>query len=71
MQITPRQKQLIVLLVVAAWVSYELFRVGSPKYGPNGGGLGDFTFNEAVVGSIPAILFGAILFWWFRRSSNE
>jgi hypothetical protein len=56
------RKQLIVALTVAAWIScaviYELNETGW--------GLG-----LALAKSIPALVFGAVLYVWFGRAKNQ
>ncbi|HEX8894863.1 MAG TPA: hypothetical protein VF783_16155 [Terriglobales bacterium] len=57
------KKQLIVLLCVASWISIAVYWAfeSNPKFI----GLA-FVLEVAFIYSIPALMFGAILFWWFR-----
>jgi hypothetical protein len=68
----PAKKQLVVLLIVAAWISLA----GLISYSGQSFYLG--MMSEAAVQmvlkcfvySLPAILFGVALFWWFGRQKT-
>jgi ABC-type phosphate/phosphonate transport system permease subunit len=70
-QVPTRRKQLIVLLVVAAWVSLQFLDV---EFQPS---LSSDIEKMAVqalyafVRSVPVILFGGVLFWWFGRKERD
>ena len=63
------RKQLYILLATAAWVSfiflrfYSDYRPGDPAFEASVGAL---VFG-AIAFSLPALLFAAILFWWFGK----
>ena len=71
MAIPPRKKQLVVLLIVASWMSVAFWDAIS-TYRPGEGQLNPSMLDLMMTGlvhSIPAILFGGILFWWFGKSA--
>jgi hypothetical protein len=77
---TPRQRQLIVLLIAGAWVSIAVLQISpiprwsTDEYSP-------YAFREpytveeqtlrATVYAFPAVLFGSILFWWYGGSRKK
>lgn len=72
------QKQLAVLLTAAAWISLAVY-TAYDSYGWKAGDLLDFgvafhafahTTVKMFAWSLPAILFGAIGFWWFGRKND-
>jgi hypothetical protein len=62
-QISTKRKQLIVLLVVAAWTSLMFWDASNRPDNPYHP-LGEFALR-AGLDSLPVILFGGVLFWWF------
>ena len=64
------RKQLIVLLVVAAWVSLQLASAYS-EASAKGFNLSPEELGRIVLGffaySMPVVLFGGVLFWWFGK----
>jgi hypothetical protein len=68
---TTEKKQLIVLLVVAAWVSV-CFKASVEVDALPLEGLNTTVSNiwSALADSTPAVLFGGIFFWWFGRGSK-
>jgi hypothetical protein len=64
------RKQLYILLATAAWVSLVFLRFYS-DYVPEGRDVTAPTVGALVFGaiafSLPALLFGSILLWWFGK----
>jgi hypothetical protein len=60
------RNQLFVLLAVAAWVSFFTYRYSTQYSGVN---LEVFT-AYILAHSLPALVFGAVLFWWFGKSKG-
>jgi len=60
---TPERKQLATLLLVAVWVSLAALAELS---GPGRSSLG-----QVLIGSLPAVLFGGVFFWWFGRKTKH
>lgn len=64
------RKRLYILLGAAAWVSFVFLRFYG-DYVPSGRDftaptVGALAFG-AIAFSLPALLFAAILFWWFNK----
>jgi len=53
------RKQLAVLLVAAAWISVVALTLGT--------GI----FFDFFLRSVPALAFGAVLYFWFGRESKQ
>ena len=64
----------VVLLVAATWVSIAVYTAYESYGGPDNAnvikGLFGYVLLKMLALSLPAVLFGAILFWWFGRSKN-
>ncbi len=66
------RKQLYVLLATAAWVSivflrfYSDYRPGNTEFDAS---VGSLVFG-AIAFSLPALLFAAILLWWFGKKGE-
>lgn len=60
------RNQLFVLLAVAAWVSFFTYRYCTQYPAVN---LEVFT-AYILAHSLPALVFGAVLFWWFGKSKS-
>jgi hypothetical protein len=75
-KIPARRKQLIVLVVVALWLSF-LLSIASNDFGrkayqlPIEDSVKVQVTMDFLVFSVPAILFGGILFWWFGRKERD
>lgn len=65
------RKQLITLLVVAAWISaVALYQDNEwSNFGPDVAVVWK-ELASIFVYSLPAMLFGGVLWFWFRRSGN-
>ena len=54
------RRRLVLMLLVASWISLAFF-------GAHANGDSDWS-SDAFVYSLPALLFGGVLFWWFGKS---
>jgi hypothetical protein len=71
--IPSKKKQLIVLLIVAAWISvafWDAISVYKPWEQELGPSMPDLLMT-GFVHSIPAILFGGVLFWWLGKNADR
>ncbi len=60
------RNQLLVLLAVAAWVSVFTYR-----YSTQYGSVNLELFTAYILAhSLPALVFGAVLFWWFGKNKD-
>jgi hypothetical protein len=68
---TRNWKQFVVLLVAAVWVSVAVYTAfnsyGAPDNANITKGLFGYVLLKMVALSLPAVLFGSILFWWFGK----
>jgi len=66
--------QFVVLLVAAAWVSIAVFTAFDSYGGADNAnivnGLFGYVLLKMLAFSLPAVLFGSILFWWFGKSKS-
>ena len=66
--------QFVVLVVAAAWVSIAVFTAFDSYGGPDNGniiyGLFGYVLLKMLAFSLPAVLFGSILFWWLGKSKR-
>jgi len=71
---TRNRAQFAVLLAAAAWVSVAVFTAYDSYGGPDNGnithGLFGYVLLKMLALSLPAVLFGSILFWWFGKSKS-
>ncbi len=58
------KSQFIVLLCVAAWITVATLITLSQGYSP------EFWLRIVFVRSIPAVAFGAVLFWWMKSKAK-
>jgi hypothetical protein len=69
---TRNKTQFVVLLVAAAWVSVAVYTgydsYGTPDNANVAQGLFGYVLLKMLALSLPAVLFGSILFWWFGKS---
>jgi len=59
---TNRSKQLVALLVAAAWISFDAIRLDRYWY--------EWSldlFFKLVAQSLPVILFAGVAFWWYSE----
>jgi hypothetical protein len=70
-KLTPRRKQLILLLVAAAWISLvvivEFSRQGLPEFDAP---LLDYPLWGSFVWSLPVVLFCGVLFCYFGKREH-
>jgi len=67
------RNQLLVLLAVAAWVIFYCyrFRAAYPPALRADGGIDLYIFTGYILAhSLPALAFGAVLFWWFGKNKG-
>jgi hypothetical protein len=65
-----RKKQLITILIVAAWTSLVFVIQFSAEHefaapAPSSVSAMDDPLTASLIWSLPVVLFGAVLFWWF------